>query len=449
MLKLLKQRLGKVMTKDGKCRIQIEDKILFKMGLTDKYDLNVDKEHKTLTIKKSDEGKYKVTICNNGKRICIDKNNEEIREILSSCEEVRYSFYMDENTPMVFVEGIRKTADKIKEEGKEKERSISSLTFCAGAGVSSYAEKAAGFKKVAFCEYNPEDGKEDKFSSLCEENFPDAVCFNVPLENLRAEDIPYADVWSCTLPCNDYSNLASWKSYSDLSTMNLFMYIMKFFWEKPLKERPKALLFENVPQFEKIAGNSLALTLQKEGYHITKQVIDSLDFGARTKRERFYMVACVYDGFTFPEPTGAAVTPIASDGVMTVDNLNWITPEDSVTLKNFIGRSKDPESKRHKIKTYDITKDAHIGTIIKNHAKLQPKNIIRHPTDPDKYAFIMDTNHLRYLHSIPEDFYLGNSKRTEIEAIGQGVDCKTVYAIAKKLYDFLKRNMFYKYSPSF
>ena len=170
--------------------------------------------------------------------------------------------------------------------------------------------------------------------------------------------------------------------------------------------------------------------------------VNSLDYGSRTKRERFYFFASCYEGFKFPEALGKLNTPISADGVMTIDSIDWITPEDNATLKHFVERQKGKMSHNHKITSFNIDKDSYIGTIPKSHHKYIPENILKHPTKEGLYAFIRNIDHLRYLHGIGKDVCLGDSVTAQIEAIGQGVCCHTVYAIAKQAYNFLKRNMF-------
>ena len=127
---------------------------------------------------------------------------------------------------------------------------------------------------------------------------------------------------------------------------------------------------------------------------------------------------------------------------MTIDSIDWITPEDNATLKHFVERQKGKMSHNHKITSFNIHEDSYVGTIPKSHHKYIPENILKHPTKEGLYAFIRNIDHLRYLHGIGSEVYLGDSITAQIEAIGQGVCCHTVYAIAKQAYDFLKRNMF-------
>lgn len=171
--------------------------------------------------------------------------------------------------------------------------------------------------------------------------------------------------------------------------------------------------------------------------------INSLDFMSRTKRERFFLFASCYKGFSFPDAIGRLETPIIDDGVMTIENIDWVTPEDSRTLKYHLGRQDEKTmTHNHKITSFDITKDSYIGTIPKSHYKCIPENLLKHPCKENTYAYIKNEKHLRYIHGIPEELYLGNSNSAIIKSIGQGVCYNTFKAIAKQIHDFLYSKMF-------
>lgn len=71
-----------------------------------------------------------------------------------------------------------------------------------------------------------------------------------------------------------------------------------------------------------------------------------------------------------------------------------------------------------------------------------PENLIRHPFKSDTFAFLLNVSHLRYLHGISEDIYLGDSRSLQIQSIGQGVCVKTFTSVVKRLHDFLSAKMF-------
>lgn len=452
---ILKQGFYKVNKKNGiaKLFLEINEKIAAKINFTKRYSTDIDDENGKIELIPTDGGSNKVTHRESRKVFVVDKDSSDIRTVLDRYENIKVTFYTDDNgNGRVLIEGHTLTADKVNNP-KSEETPITSITFCAGAGISSYAEEEAGFKKVAMCEYYPKtDDKDDYFANILEKNFPNSILFNVPMEQLNAKDLPYADFWSCTLDCTDYSKLASAKKKqasngtsekSPYSTMHLFMHMMRLFWEKPINERPKAILIENVEGFEVVAGNCIRLCLEEQGYEVVMKKINSLDYMSRTKRERFFLFASCFKNFSFPEAIGRLETPIAADGIMTIDNIKWVTSEENKTLKYFLDRENGKKTTHnHKISSFDITKDSYIGTIPKSHVKYIPENILKHPYKKDTYAYIRNIEHLRYLHGIPNEVYLGESKTAMIKSIGQGVCFHTFKAIAKQIYSFLKDNMF-------
>lgn len=445
-MEIIKQKTGNITYKGQ--RLYIEDEAFTKVGLEPgkRYFADISQEDHLITLIPSEIGNKISSKSKRGKIVgVVDKEGKGIREALSECNNIKITFYTDEVTGgRVVIQGTKNTATAIETEGiQEEHRQLTSITFCAGAGISASCNTKAGFKELAFCEWDGKSGKEDKFSNIFAVNNPEAVMFNLPLQQLSASDLPYSDLWVFTLDCTDFSLLASTKSEEQFKTMHLFMHVMRLFWEKPKLERPISILIEQVSNFSKIAGMSLDLCLREEGFSVTKAKLNSLDYLSRTKRERFFFVATVYEGFEMPQPLGRLETAIIDDEVMTLENLDWQTPETSATLKYFVDR-EGKITHNHKILSYDITKNSYVGTIPKSYYKLLPENLIKHPTKENTYAFIKNIEQLKYLHGIDKDLYLGDSNSTAIQCIGQGVDCNTFYAIVKKLYDFLSEKIFTK-----
>lgn len=419
-------------TYDGQ-RIYLDRSILSEAGFEPgvRYATKTDPVRNVIEFQINERGSNTVSKKTRRKEVVpvIDKTGSEIRAALEACEEIKVTLVKDR----VIIEGMKRTAT-VKQEC-QKEGHLKSITFCAGAGISSECMKQAGFTEVAAVEWNPKEGSEDKFSDIYSVNHPESVMFNLPMQMLKGMHLPYADVWLATLDCTDYSK-ASNGTKKEFHTMHLFMHLMRLFWERPKAERPLAIMIENVAEFEKVAGNSLELCLKEEGFQVAKAKIDSLDYGSRTKRERFFMVATAFEGFEFPLPTGRNQTSIEEAGVLSLDDLNWVTAEESGTLQYFLEREKKEMSHNHRMTTFDITKDAYVGTITKSHHKIQPENWIKHPTNSNMYAYLTGEQ-IRALHDIRKDFYLGDSNKMIVESIGQAVCTQTFYAIAKQLFDFI------------
>lgn len=369
----------------------------------------------------------------------IDKTGFDIREALADCKHIIVTIHFGRVT----IKGIKSTAEQLKKQianhTSEKQTDLTTISFCAGAGISSSALVAAGFKEVAAVEYNPKEGRESKFSDIYLQNHNDTIMFNVPMQHLKANDLPAADVWVATLDCSDYSK-ASNGSKKSFSTMHLFMHLMRLYWERDEKDRPIALLLENVSEFEKVAGTSLELCLSEEGFNVQMAKINSLDFGSRTKRERFFMVATIFDGFTFPEGEGRATDSIHDSGILRVEDLKWVTAEDHGTLNYFLKRQEKGITHNHYMTLFDITKNSSIGTVTRNHFRVQPENWIIHPEYQGYYAYL-NGEQVKAIHGLEPDFYAGDSNKLIVESIGQSVCFKTFKSIALKLRTFLEHSI--------
>lgn len=441
---ILEQVFRKISLKNGKARVWLEGMKLAEIGLTpgSAFKTEVDEKLGKITLLPSIIGNVVSFRKRKGQTIpIIDKSGPDIRTALEACTGIKVTFFKDETGSRVIIEGVRDISEVVRSKNKDESRQLSSITFCCGAGISASCSVDAGFKEVAGVEYNPKVGAENRYSEVFSVNHPETVMFNVPLEILDANDLPDATAWIFTLDCTDFSLLASSKSEDKFITKDLYLHLASLFKQRSKDRRPEAVLIENVPGFEKEAGSTLKIFFRKMGYSVADGKLNSLDFGSRTERKRYFFVACAYEGFSLPVGEGRLETPIIEDGVITLDNLNWVNPETDGTLKYFVERNESI-THNHKISSIDILTDTHFGTIPKSHHKKLPENIIRHPFKSDTFAFLMDVGHLRYLHGIRESIYLGDSRALQIQSIGQGVCVKTFFAIVKRLHDFLSEMMF-------
>ncbi|QST02482.1 DNA cytosine methyltransferase (plasmid) [Pontibacillus sp. ALD_SL1] len=437
-MNIVYQRVGKK-TYNGE-RVYLDNETLAKFGYVPGAKMNtlINPDDHTVEFRLDPDGTNTVSKKKRKERVIpvIDKSGKSIKAALSSCDHITLSIIEENGEYRVLVKGEKNTASLKKE--NPTAQPLTTITFCAGAGISTEAMKEAGFREVAGVEWNPKAGAEDTFSDLYQQNNPDTVLFNVPMEQLKGTDLPNADVWLMTLDCTDYSKSSNGTG-KGLHTMHLFMHAMRLFWERPKVDRPQAVLLENVPEFEKVAGNALKLCFEEEGYTVQTAVIDSLEHGSRTKRKRFFLSATVHDGFQFPEPTGVLASPIAIDGEVTTETLEWITPDESKTLQYFREREKKGMKHNHYMTVFDVTRDAYVGTITKSHHKIQPENWIKHPFLENTFAYLK-AEHIRSIQGVPKHLYLGDSNKKKVESMGQAVCYTSFKRIAQSLYAFLREN---------
>lgn len=436
-MRLVKQRLGKLVDEGRRVYLQdrkMADSTYFKPGRYYKYVVNAARNLVKIIPAKDGEGNMvsKRNLSDGGQKSVIDIRDSSIRSALAQCDYVTITIY-DE---MVEIKGHMNTATVVKKRGTDNR--ITAIQFFAGAGISSETAKRAGFDEVAFVEFNSHGKNEnwDRFSDLCEKNHPKAISFNIPIEKLSADMLPKAKAWLISLPCNDYSVLKR-KPGIELTTQHLFIHMMRLFFQTDKKERPEALFMEQVPGFKHIAGDSVEATLRDEGYHVTSQVIDSADFSARTMRKRYYMVASVHEGFEWPAATGRVTTPLMAEKWFNLDDIEWHTPESSPSLKHLYTRQQGKSSSEvFTIKSMDPSKDAIAGTIPKYYKLSSCLALVKHP-EREKTWGAFTVEQLRKLHRIWDNLYMGDSVTLQREAIGQAIECGTVYAIFSKLYNHL------------
>lgn len=127
------------------------------------------------------------------------------------------------------------------------------------------------------------------------------------IEDIKNEDIPYADIVLFGFPCTSFSIAGYKKGFEDEKSGHLFFEALRIIRDK----KPKAFLLENVKNLVgHDGGNTFKVikdSLEKEGYYFRYQVLNSSEYGnVPQNRERIYVVGFkekkMCDKFYFPEP---------------------------------------------------------------------------------------------------------------------------------------------------
>jgi DNA (cytosine-5)-methyltransferase 1 len=199
------------------------------------------------------------------------------------------------------------------------------LTFVdlfAGVGMARMGMEQAGFKCVYTCEFDKQKRKEYE---IIHGNIPEGC----DIRDVRAADIPRADVWFFGAPCQDFSIAGLRKGlYGDRSSLvgEVFRLI-----EEKAEDKPEWLIYENVKGMLSSNGGwdfiSILIEMDGLGYDVEWQTLNTKDFGLPQNRERVYTIGHLRK-YSFKQ-----ILPITStDG------------KDSNTKINIIG-STDPGKK--------------------------------------------------------------------------------------------------------
>lgn len=165
---------------------------------------------------------------------------------------------------------------------------MTDLTFIdlfAGVGMARMGMEQAGFKCVYTCEFDKHKRKEYE---IIHGNIPEGC----DIRDVRAADIPRADVWFFGAPCQDFS-LAGLRKGLGGDRSSLIGEVFRLIEEKA-EDKPTWLVYENVKGM--LSSNdgwnflSILLEMDRLGYDVEWQTLNTKDFGIPQNRERVYTI---------------------------------------------------------------------------------------------------------------------------------------------------------------
>ena len=165
---------------------------------------------------------------------------------------------------------------------------MTDLTFIdlfAGVGMARMGMEQAGFKCVYTCEFDKHKRKEYE---IIHGNIPEGC----DIRDVRATDIPRADVWCFGAPCQDFS-LAGLRKGLGGDRSSLIGEVFRLIEEKA-EDKPTWLVYENVKGMLNTNDGwdflSILLAMDGLGYDVEWQTLNTKDFGIPQNRERVYTV---------------------------------------------------------------------------------------------------------------------------------------------------------------
>lgn len=162
------------------------------------------------------------------------------------------------------------------------------LTFIdlfAGVGMARMGMEQAGFKCVYTCEFDKHKRKEYE---IIYGNIPEGC----DIRDVRAADIPRADIWFFGAPCQDFS-LAGLRKGLGGDRSSLVGEVFRLIEEKA-EDKPEWLVYENVKGM--LSANngydflSIIIAMDELGYDTEWQTLNTKDFGLPQNRERVYTI---------------------------------------------------------------------------------------------------------------------------------------------------------------
>ena len=257
------------------------------------------------------------------------------------------------------------------------------LTFVdlfAGVGMARMGMEQAGFECVYTCEFDKQKRKE---YAVIHENEPEGC----DIRDVRAADIPRADVWFFGAPCQDFS-LAGLRKGLGGDRSSLVGEVFRLIEEKA-EDKPEWLVYENVKGM--LSANngydflSIIIAMDELGYDVEWQVLNTKNFGLPQNRERVYTVGHLR------KCGSKQILPITKDSGQ-IDKLEGKINSTTITarygnaLSNGTYIVEGNERKQKSINQEDVH-----GVFIQNGEeyvirKLTPKECMRLQGVPDEYT---------------------------------------------------------------
>lgn len=180
------------------------------------------------------------------------------------------------------------------------------IDFFAGIGGFRRGMELAGHKCLGFCEY-------DKFAvqSYRAIHKTEGEWYAKDIREVRAADVPQADVWCAGFPCQDISVAGKCLGFRGKRS-SLFFAVTGLVRDLEEKDKPSYLFFENVKNLYSVNGGfdfaRILIELDEIGYDVEWSLINSSDVVPQN-RERVFIVGrlrggCGREVFPVGESTG-------------------------------------------------------------------------------------------------------------------------------------------------
>lgn len=188
------------------------------------------------------------------------------------------------------------------------------LDFFAGIGGFRRGLEKAGHECVGFCEIDKfavmsytsmhlitEEQREHLLSlplkerqkEILKDEYRNGEWYANDIKSVDARDIPRADVWCFGFPCQDISVAGKQVGFYG-NRSSLFFRIMYLVGQTEEEKKPTYLLIENVKNLLSVNGGwdfaRLLSEMDRGGYDVEWQVLNSKDFGVPQNRERCFII---------------------------------------------------------------------------------------------------------------------------------------------------------------
>lgn len=284
----------------------------------------------------------------------------------------------------------------------------------------------------------------DKYACITyRENFKHGIVEG-PIENIKSEDIPDADLVIFGFPCTSFSIAGYRKGFEDEKSGHLFFEAFRIIKAK----KPKAFFLENVKNLVSHDGGNtfkvITESLESLGYHIKYKVMNSAEYGnVPQNRERIYVV-----GFLDEESCMQFEFPDKID--RTVDIKDITKPHEKKDDKYYYENSKYYPMLKESMTNRDTVYQLRRVYVRENKNNISPTLTANMGTGGHNVPLILDDFGIRkltpkeclLLQGFPEDFKIPEkmSNGQLYKQAGNSVTVTVIERIAKNMIKAINKN---------
>lgn len=402
-------------------RIYLSGRWLLRSGFEPSSAFEVEIEQDRVTVRQCEAGTRRVSAKQKQTIPVIDIENKALLDAFHSAKKIQVRA-RNHSITITPVHTARMVA--------ERKLTLTEGSLFSGGGLLTEAAAGLGFEPRFAVEIEPE------YSEIFSVNHPTADMFNccaseVPFDAMRA----YAPLGLLTLgiPCEPYSQIRTLNRGSqEKRDRNLPPEAhehgdMVYFGLRAVEAtNPFTVVIENVPAFlNSGAGFILQNALRRMGYYVDAKIMSPVEYGELTTRKRAVIVARTDAPVVWPKPI-----PIGSRTLKDI-----LEPSEAVVNEWFDRTSKAwmfnhwdrQTAKGNGFASQIVTAEStSVGTIKKRYLAGQGDNpVLAHPTKEGVYR-MFTLAEIKRLAALRDDYYLGESKTTAGEVIGQGIIVSTM-----------------------
>jgi len=258
------------------------------------------------------------------------------------------------------------------------------------------------------------------------------------ITQIAAKDIPDHTILTAGFPCQPFSNIGKREGFEHPTQGTLFFDIVRILKEK----KPSSFLLENVAGLvshnKKKTFQQILYTLEHElGYHVTKRILNSANYGVPQNRKRIYIIG--FDksisndsNFSFKWPADQLNKVGIGQFVESHETGYTITKS---FQKNYIFKKDDG-----KPEIIDKTSNIQVKTLLATYHKIQrlTGTFVR---DGETGLRLLSENECKAVMGFPKDFKIPVSRTQMYRQMGNSVAIPVVEAIAGEIVNTLNQSM--------